>query len=375
MDVKMLKNQSSDKKKKLIRTRRESNRLKIITTVTILVVVFVIYFLIDSGSYVATVDGNRISKTEYQFFLSRQQTATEQQEGIYGKSDAEKEAFWLKTADGQNPWETVKSRALDSAKDYMIQIIKAQEIGLKVDSKIKSEVAGLMNSTKSSLGLQNEKQFVNYVKKVFKITPGQLSKISENLMLIDEFKEAYLDKEYKPAQLTDEDVQAFYDQDTKSFDSVDIRYIHLSKLDDNGAKLSEDQVQAKKEKAEEALNKIRQGADLDQVITGYTEEKVDPESTKPVGSETVTYFTGSELMDWIFENKPGAAGMVETDQEIFVVKILSRTSFEDVKPTVRTTMENEAKESFYNEALGKWNMEAKYNIIKNDRIYDSISYK
>lgn len=372
MDKKELKSKQNEPKKNLIRTQRESNQIKIIVTIVILLVAAITYYLIDSGSYAATIDGNRISKAEYQFFLSQQKTAAEQKQGLFNKTDAEKEAFWL-TAEGQNLWETAKSESLNASKDYMIQIIKAKETGLKVDSAIKSEVAGLLESTKSTM---TDKQFAEYVKMVFKITPNQLSKISENLMLIDKFKASYLKKQYTAAAITDEDVKAYYDKDSKKFDTVDIRYIYLSKLDKDQKELPQEQLDAKKKTAEEALSKIKQGGDIDKVITEYTEEEVtDTSSTKPKGSASITYSEGSELVEWIFANKPNDSGIVEMESDIFVVKIEKRSSFEDSKSKVKSTMENEEEEKFYDDALHNWSLEAKYNIIKNDRVYDSISYK
>jgi foldase protein PrsA len=367
----------SNAKKNLIKTRRQSSRQKIIITVSILLVVAIVYYLVDSGSYVASVNGHRISKAEYQFFLSQQQSSTEQENAIGEKSDAEKKAFWLNTVDGQNPWEKAKSSALDSSKDYMIQLIKAQERGLKVNSEIKSEVSSFMESTKSQLGITTDKQFATYVNSVFKITPNQFRDVSEKLMLIDKFKQAYLSDNYKPAEITDEDVRKYYDKDPKQFDTADIRYIYLSKLDDKGNKLPDDQISAKQKKAEEALSKIKQGGDIEKIIAEYTEQKAtDSTSSQPLGSFTgFSYYKGSELAEWVFSKKPGDSGIIDLDEQFIVVKIDKRTAFDDVKSAVKTTMQENAKESFYDEALSGWRMEAKYNIIRNDRIYESFSYK
>lgn len=370
----MEKRKSNGEKKNLIRTKRESNKLKMIVTISILLVAAIIYYIVDSGSYVAVVDGNRISRAEYQFFLSQQKSVTEQENDVYNKTDEEKKTFWL-TVDGQNPWETAKSKALDSAKDYMIQLIKAKELGLKVNAGIKSEVAGFLESTKRSMNITSDKQFSNYIKLIFGITPNQFSEISEKLMLIDKFKESYLNNQFKPADLTEEDLKTHYYKDPKQFDSVDIRYILLTKLDEEGKKLSDEQIKAKQKTAEEVLEKIKQGNDIDKVITDYTEETPDTSSDQPLGSSTIIYYEGSELSEWVFEHKVGDSGIINFEEQILVTKIEKRTTFDDMKNTVRTTMQNEEKENFYEEALSNWSMETKYNIIKNDRIYDSFSYK
>lgn len=364
-------------KKKLIRTKQESARLRIIITVIVLLAVSVTYYLIDSWSYVATVDGNRISKAEYSFFLSQQKAATEQKEGLSGKTDKEKEAFWTETKDGQNPWEEVKREALNSSKEYMMQLIKAKEMGLKVDSSIKSEVASLMKSTK---GTMTTKQFNDYVSYAFHISPNQLSKISENMMLIDQFKKNYLEKEYTAKPVTDEDVKSYYGNDPKQFDKVDISYVTFAKTDENGKELSKEETDAKRKKAEEALGRIKKGENVDNIIKEYSENKTSEESSSdsPTGKATLSYSQGTMvqgLTDWVFANKPGDAGIVDTDYAIYVVRIDGRTDFEDAKTSVKAYMEDEAKQKFYDGALQEWSLEPRYNIIKNDKVYDSISYQ
>lgn len=363
------------KARKLIRTQQESNRLKIFITIAVILVIALAYYLIDSGSYVATVNNNRITKAEYQFFLSQQKSTIEQEQGLLTKTEAEQKDFWTKTTDGQNPWEDAKSKALDASKEYMIQLIKAQEAGLKITSDIKSEVAGILDQYK---GTMTDKDFEEYVKTVFNINSSDLSRIMANLTLAERFMDSYLDKNYTAPTLTDEEIKAYYDKDAKLFDTIDISYITLSKIEDN-KEITAEQLEAKKKKADEALARVKNGEDMDKLITEYTEDApaTDSTSAQPIGKATVTYTQNpllQNLIDWVFANKPGDASVIETDYTIYVVKINSRSTFEDAKAVVKNAMEAEAKQAFYDEALKNWSMESKYNIIKNDRVYDSINY-
>ena len=81
------------------------------------------------------------------------------------------------------------------------------------------------------------------------------------------------------------------------------------------------------------------------------------------------------MAKWAFENNVGDVDIVETDYVIYVAKIEKRTDFADVSDDVKTKMEEEAKEEFYNNVLDEWSLEPKYNITKNDIVYDSITYK
>ena len=79
------KKKNSSSKKNLIRTDAEKNRNKIIALIVVLLIAALVYFLIDSGSYIATIDGYRIPKSEFMFFLDQQMVATENEEGYRPK--------------------------------------------------------------------------------------------------------------------------------------------------------------------------------------------------------------------------------------------------------------------------------------------------
>lgn len=367
----------TSKNKKLIRTEREKNRTKIIVTAVIVLLAGIIYYFIDSGSYVATVDGQRISKSVYQFFLQQQLSATESEEGL--ATQEEKDKFWTTIAEGQDPYETAKREALNYSKEFMIQYIKAREMGLKIDSTIKEQVASMMASVKGQL---TDRQF----KETYKITVAELQSIYEIFSVIENFKSKYLEEQFEVEAYTDEQIEAEYNEDKKSYDNVDISYIILKKLSESGETLSEEEIAGKKEKAEEALSKIQQGEPIDDVIAEYTEVKDDSSETDTeqddLGKGTITYSQTSmyqyylelDALEWIFDHKPGDTGIIDGDYFIYVVKIEDRTTFDDVKDNVKSSMELNASQEFYNSALESWGLESKYNIIKNERVYDSISY-
>ncbi len=379
MDMKDIINKTkAPQKKKLIKTQREKNITKIIITVAILLIFAIVYYFIDSSTYVATVDGQRISKSVYQLFLQQQLSATESEEGL--TTQEEKDKFWTTTADGQDPYETAKREALNYSKEFMLQYIKAQEIGLKVDSKIKNQVASIMPSIKGQL---TDKQF----KETYKTTVAEFQSIYEIFSVIENYKNKYLEEQFQTKAYTDEQIEAKYNEDPKLYDNADISYIILNKSDEAGATLSEEEIAAKKEKAAEALSKVQQGESIDKVIAEYTEETPVSSETgtesKVLGKANITYSQNSmyqyylewNLIEWVFNNKPGDMEIIEGSYFIYVVKIDDKTAFADVKDVVKSSMEYNAKQEFYNSALETWGLESKYNIIKNERVYDSISYK
>ncbi len=364
-------------KKKLVRTKREVTTIKVITTIVILAIVAVAYYLIDSRSYVAKVESNRISKPEFMFFLKQQVAFTEYEEGL--TSAVDKKKFWTTPAEGQDPWEEAKIKALDLAKEYSIQLIKAKEAGFKADSTVKNRVYYLMTSMQ---GQMSNKQFNQYIRDMYNVSPNQLQKIWENYSVIERFKEDYLNNNYTQEEIEEIEIKARYDEDPKQFDSVDISYVRLDKYDENYNELSKEEIDAKLKTADEILRKIEDGEEMDELIKKYSDEvdlenagEESEEDQNSPGKTTIQYSKDSKLAEWVFDHQPGEAGIVDTDYVIYIVKVDDRTEYSDVKDIVKSTMENEAREKFYEDALNEWNLESRYNIIKNDKVYDSITYK
>lgn len=232
-------------------------------------------------------------------------------------------------------------------------------------------------------GQLTDRQF----KETYKVTAAELQSIYEIYSVIENFKSRYLEEHFEAETYTDEQMEAEYNEDRKSYDNVDISYIILKKLSESSETLSEEEIAGKKEKAEEALSKIQQGEPIDDVIAEYTEVKDDPSETgteqNDLGKGTITYSQTSmyqyylelDALEWIFDHEPGDTGIIDGDYFIYVVKIEDRTTFDDVKDNVKSSMEYNAAQDFYNSALESWGLESKYNIIKNERVYDSISYR
>lgn len=365
MDKKTSKNKSGTSKKKLIRTRREIIRDRIIAVIIIIAVIATTYFIIDSGTYVATVDGHRISKSEYLFFLNQQISVTENSEGL--TTNDEKKEFWTTPSDGQDPFKAAKNKALDFAKEFTIQYLKAKEAGFKIDSDIKSQAASMINTLK---GQMTEQQFRDY----YYIGSRELQSIYEKSALIDKFKNKYLADEYRAKEYTEDEIKAEYENNKNAYDKVDLSYVTFFKFNDEGAFLTEQEIEAKKKTAEEALEKIKQGESIAKVITQYTEEEAASEDDV-VGKETISYNEYSDLIKWAFESEIGAVDIIDTDYVIYVAQVDGRTGYDDVKDNVKSGLESKERENFYESALESWELEPRYNIIMNNRVYDSINYK
>lgn len=373
------KNDQGRKKKRLIRTKREAVFIRAVTVLILVIAAFLIGYLIDSRSYVATVAGKRIMKYEYEFLLRQQILQTEQDWGISGKSDAEREQYWLKTEGGQNPWETAKNETLNTSKKYMIQLIKAREMGITADSSVKSEVNQTLAAFQQQLNV-SDSDFAKWVKQSTGVTLDQYRKILENTKVNEKFRTEYLKQHYTPPEITEAEIRAEYENNAKQYDRAEISYIWLSKFDENGTTLSEDQIDAKKDTAEKVLREIRNGKDMDKLIAEYSEEDAeDTDETRGKltvnSSSYLQYPYFSDLFDFALEGKAGDSDIVDTDKVIFVVRIDRHTTLDDVRDTVKSNLASAKENEWYNNELEKWSSDTKYNIIKNDVVYDAITYQ
>lgn len=367
------------KKKKLIRTKREAMIIRTVTILVLVIAAFLIWYLVDSRSYVATVAGRRIMKYEYEFLLRQQILKTEQDWGISDKTNEEKAQYWLKTEGGQNPWEAAKNETLNTSKKYMIQLIKAKEMGITVDSSIRSDVNRTLLAYQQQLNL-SDNDFARWVKQSTGVTLDQYRKILERTTVNEKFRTEYIRQNYTAPEITEDEVRAEYEKNAMLYDSADISYVYLKKFDENGTTLPQEQINAKMDKAREVLEKIKKGEDMNTLIATYSEESTS-DSDENRGKATINsssylqlpYF--KDLFDFALKGKAGDADIVDTDMVIFVVKIEKHTAFDDVKNTVKSYLEDTKEAEWYNGELEKWSSDTKYNIIKNDVVYDAITYE
>lgn len=263
----------------------------------------------------------------------------------------------------------------------MIQYIKAQESGLKVTAESKEQSKARVESIKMSLGLTDKQ-----LEQQYKINSRDLQALYEKIAVIDEYKKQYIDNEFTAPEFTDQELKDHYEESKRDYDKVDISYITFYKFNDESQMLSEEEVAEKMKTAEEALKKAQEGENMDTLVTQYTEEDAESAGADPsrqIGKATISYsqdssyeyFMDWSLIEWAFDNKIGDAGIVESTYFIYVAKIEGRTDFDDVKTDVNDTMTSNASEEFYDDAIESWGLESRYNIIKNDRVYESISYK
>lgn len=317
-----------------------------------LIVVGTFYYF-DSKGYVAKVGGEKITTTEYNFFLGSIKMNMEQTVQTQG---ADLTTFWNSKIDGKDAKEVAKTKALDEAQKFKIQLIKAKEAGLKLEAADKTKILSSIDDQVKQLG---NTEVDNQLKQTYGITLQQYKDIILDLNLVGK----YADQEEKKITLTDADYQDAY-KAIENADKVTVRHILFMTVDSSTQQpLSQDKQDEAKKKAEDVLAKVKAGGNMKDLAAQYSE---DPGSKDNSGQYTISKGEMvKEFEDWAFSAKPGDTGLIKSS---YGYHVMQKPKFEDIKDSLKS----DTLYSKYIKNIEDMKKDTKFDIIKNQKVYDSI---
>ncbi|HOQ00340.1 MAG TPA: peptidylprolyl isomerase [Acetivibrio clariflavus] len=359
------------KKKKV--NKKKVDKKNVISIVSIIVVLLgVVGWIcyINATNYVATIKGEKITVDEFKFFLGSTMVEMEQNANVDRTSESALKAFWDTKIEGMDAREYAKQQALNSAKEYKIQLIKAKEKGLKLSKNEIEETKAILNQIKQEMAANygSDAKGEEAFRKDYNIGYDRYEKILRNLRLI--YK--YVEQELPTFDVTDTEMEEYYKESPNTVDKVKVRRIMFTTMNLNTQK--EYTVQEKeeiKEKAKKVLERIKAGEDSEKLALEYSD---DPSLQDNKGLFEVTAQTTSTIpgyVEWVLDHKPGDADLLESEVGYFVVKVESRTTYDEVKDAVKEAVQTKK----YLERLEKWANDSEFNVIKNDNIYNKIYIK
>jgi len=318
----------------------------------IVLVVVGIYVYNDSRSYVAKVGGEKITTSEYNFFLG---TVKSQMEQTVQSQGADIKTFWDSKLEGKDAREVAKTKALEEAQRFKLQLIKAKEAGVKLET---TEKANINKSIDDQVKSISSTEVDNQLKQMYGITLKQYTAIILDLNLVGK----YSSQEEQKIQLTDADYQEAY-KTVENADKVTVRHILISTVDAEQKPLAQDKIDEAKKKADDVLAKVKAGGNMTELAAQYSE---DPGSKDKAGQYTISKGQMvKEFEDWAFSAKPGDTGLVKTT---YGYHIMLKPKFEDIKDSLKA----DTVYTKYISNIDELKKDAKYDIIKNQKIYDSI---
>ena len=360
----------------------------IFAAVIVAAVIGILIYSNVSGSYVATVAGEKIGTREFNYYLILQKQT------MYGIAAQEnpgltEETFWATKIDGEDAVEYAKKQALEAVRDMKVQYIKAKEAKVSLtkeeisnlDNYIQTSIIDQMDPNKSSSGSGNKIRANKEFEKTYHFSIDDLRSVQMEVLTVNKFQTAEMDK----IPDADADVEKnyskhkddWYKEDTSmrsgAEEAVWARHILISVATD----ATQEQTEAAKKKAEELTEKLKKGEDF---ATLAKENSEDPGS-KDNGGE---YLFGKGTMVEEFENaafalKPGEFTQtpVKTTNGYHIIKLEEK--YADGEPvSLRCAKEyNEYGVSFvkyklYMEKVAEWSGLEQYKPEINAKVYNSI---
>lgn len=324
-----------------------------VIAVIALAIVGTVYYY-NANSYVATVAGEKITKSEYRFFLAVAKDRMETEANL--TTEEAKKNFW------KDKEESVKNAALDLAKEFKIQLIKAKDKKITISKEDTDTINKNIDQMIQAQGGKAKSE--EGIKSMYGINLDEYRAIYKDYMVINKFVE----EEKKTINVTEEDTKKYYEENKANYEQVTVRHILLSTVDENRQPLPQEKQDEAKKKADEVLAKVKAGEDF---ATLAKENSEDPGS-KDSGGE-YTFPKGQmvpEFEAWSFDTnrKSGDVDIVKTQFGYHVMKFEKQLTFEDFKESIKGTLTSKK----YIETLDQWKKDSQYNVTKNANVFNSI---
>ncbi len=310
----------------------------------------------DAQDTVAKVQGEKITKTELQFFIAQ---VVDQMEKSSNLTDqASKKAFWNSKIEGQDAKAVAKDKALDKAKELKIQLIKAKEQSVTLSDGDINYINQTRDNIVQQAGskTQADQNFMNS----YGITVDQYMDVLKELMIV--YK--YMQGRAGAYKMTPEQLKSYYDKNMENANITTVIHILLSTVDANQKPLPKEKIAEKEKKAEDLLQKVKAGQNMKDLAKANSE---DPGVKENEG--VYTFSRGQmvkEFEDWAFKAKPGDSGIVKSSYGYHVIK---KPTFEEIKDT---NVKQALGQELYNAEVQKWKTDPAYNIVKNQSEFDKV---
>ncbi|MDR0405875.1 MAG: peptidylprolyl isomerase [Clostridiales bacterium] len=212
----------------------------------------------SKNASIALVNGEKITKEEFSYFLTSVKAQIESEQGN-GSPAALAEDFWETVEiDGQKVIETAKEKALEEVVKVKVARQKAVEAGVKITSAQREDINNRIGKLIASYGKDGVDAYL-----------GQYG-LNQTLF------EKQLEDSFYRQNLTEQLTESVSETDAKAFfDSkvARVKHILIMTVDQQTQEpLPAETVEAAKIKADEILEKAKSGDDFDALVAEYSED-------------------------------------------------------------------------------------------------------
>lgn len=324
-------------------------------------------FIWESQSYVARVGNKKIENHEYMFFLRAQKITTESEAGVSNAQEVRE--LWETLVEGEDPKTIVMNQALENAKEFKVQLIRADQDKFRLSDKERKEILNYLNTS-----LQNSEN-VQYVRNDLGLTLAQFRDMMLKSELVNRYAYDYMQRNRDAVAVTDDEVLAYYQENRDTIDEVTVSHLFLSTEQEG---MTDAQKQEKRQLAENLHQRIEQGENMAALIRDYSEDGSTKESE---GLYTFTYIELDALEyteafgDWAFSAEIGDLELIESPYGFHIVKLEDKKDLDDRRELIKSTIQSHKLNEFYYNQVQEWNKDPQFNLVKNERVLNRITQK
>lgn len=309
------------------------------------------------GSSVATVNGVKITKSEFNFYLAQVKAQ------VLDKAKVEDTPeFWATTdLEGKKAIDSAVEKALDEAEKAAIITQKAKENGIKLSQE---DIANIGKQKSSQMQKSGGRDAFEAELKKNGLTDETYSSLLENSLFASKLKEKFA------TDVDDATAKQFYLEKT-----VRVKHVLFMTVDQQtGKALPKEQLDAAKSKADQILAKAKAGEDFDKLVAQFSEDpgsKSQPDGYIlgkgfALGSQggMVTEFETASLALQV----GAVSDIVETNYGYHIIKRYPTddSQFEKYKEELKT----QAKNVQFEDLQAQWKADAK--IVPDEKALKSF---
>lgn len=240
----------------------------------------------------------------------------------------------------------LRTQALNLLVEEQIMIKKAEEFGVTpTQEEIDTEVNEYIESMKETYG--GEESFNSALEEAGMTLEEYTTKLTENIKS-QIVTEKVTDELFKDINVTDDEIKTYYDENKDSFGEANAEHIVVSD----------------EAKAKEIRERLVNGEDFATVAKEVSEEPAAAESGGDLG--VIKFNTTEYDQDFVAGLKVLKEGEIsEPVKSQFGYHIIRATNvkqgtFDEVKDSIKTTLENEKKNELYTTSMEQWKKD--YNV-------------
>ena len=270
---------------------------------------------------VSSRNGVEVNLSEYAYWFYSSQRSLEQSAMDQGYTTAEISALWTDAE-----IENLHAMSAADSRQYAELLSLANNAGVVLDTDEEAEITLMVDGVVSSLGVENPADTDKSFLETFGLSIPQMTDAYKGITLINK----YLMVLQESTDFSDDELkQIFDDQPDYYGNNVIVRHVLI--LCNDG--MPEDDQKAAKEKADEIMTMLEDGADIGELAGEYSEDggSSDNNGEYVFGRGEMV----AEFEDWSFSAEVGDQGMVKTTYGYHIMEFMGEAGFDDVKETIR----------------------------------------